>query len=742
MKAKHWFISLSLPCLACVAAAQGQVRSWPMMPTPTSQATTASGPAQVIVATPAVATTSTAPAGPEMIQFTFPDNVEIRVLVDYVSKRLGMNILFKDEALGHTRVVISAPRSIPKDSLMGLLQSVLKMSGMAMVDAEQPGWKKIVPSAEFVGAGGLATGAESLSQTAPGTVVSQIFQLQYASPLQTQQTILPFLSKPGGNALMLAERRIIIVTDYAANVQRAAKLIELIDTQRPNAGVQFVSVRNASAGDIAKHVTMLLAEKQKLIAGANATPTVSLSAEPRTNQIAIISSDGNIEEAVELIRVLDVRETERAESNVRFYKLMNTTAASVLATIRSLESGEGGFGETPEVGTPGTSPESAMPLAQANIPVGLNEPGFAGPNKAPAAIGAESPTPPTYRDPTAASQPAAGGGGRVALLSAPSGASHGAEAAASHTEVQVTADKNTNTIIVIAPPAVQNMYKQLITFLDKRRPMVMVEVTLVAMNDNDTVDLGVELAVHGVFGDDAGRYLVFSSFGLSDVDTTTGTPSINPAAGFNGVVIAPKVLDAVVHALQVRDKSRLISAPKLLVNDNATATLASVAESPYTSVNASNTVSTTSFAGYTSAGTTITVTPHISEGDYMQLQYTVTLNSFTGTGSGGVPPPRQTSSLQSQVTLPNGYAVIVGGLESLNQNQSEQVIPGLGDIPIAKYLFGTHGQTNNRQKLFAFIRPVILRDDQFQDLKFFSEQDMEVAKLPPNLPSSDAMVMP
>ena len=741
MKAKHWFISLALPCLACSALAFGQARNRPdMLSLLTSQPSATTGPAQVIVATPAAPTTASAPAGPEMIQFTFPDNVEIRVLVDYVSKRLGMNILFQEDSLARRRVVISAPRSIPKDSLLGLLQSVLKMSGLAMVDADQPGWKKIVASADFVGAGGLATGLEGLSQAPPGAVVSQIFQLQYASPVQTEAAIRPFLSKPGGNALTLAERRIIIVTDYAANVQRAARLIELVDTQRPNAGVQFVNVQYAGAADVAKQVTALLMEKQKLIAGVNATPTVTLTPEPRTNQIAIISSDGNIEEAVELIRVLDVRETEPAENNVRFYKLMNTTAGAVLATIRSLESGEG-FSQTPQGPTPGTSPESAMPLAQGNIAVGLNEPQFPGPNKPPAALGAEAPTPPIFHDMTATSQPAgAGGAARAILTNAP--ASPGSETAASHRDVQVTADKNTNTIIVIAPPAVQNMYKQLITFLDKRRPMVMVEVTLVAMTDNDTIDLGVELAVHGLFNDDAGRYLVFSSFGLSAIDTTTGTPTINPAAGFNGVIIAPKVLDAVIHALQVRDKSRLISAPKLLVNDNASATLASVAEAPYSSVNASNTVSTTSFGGYASAGTTITVTPHISEGDYMQLQYTVTLNSFTGTGTSTSPPPRQTNSLQSQVTLPDGYAVIVGGLESLNQDQTSQAIPGLGDIPIAKYLFGTHSQTNNRQRLFAFIRPVILRDDQFQDLKFLSEQDLTVAKLPPNVPWSDAMVMP
>jgi len=54
-------------------------------------------------------------------------------------------------------------------------------------------------------------------------------------------------------------------------------------------------------------------------------------------------------------------------------------------------------------------------------------------------------------------------------------------------------------------------------------------------------------------------------------------------------------------------RARIVAAPKVLVNDNAAATLASVLEAPFTSVNASDTVSTTSFAGYASAGTTVTV---------------------------------------------------------------------------------------------------------------------------------------
>ncbi|HOF18821.1 MAG TPA: hypothetical protein PK082_07915, partial [Phycisphaerae bacterium] len=181
--------------------------------------------------------------------------------------------------------------------------------------------------------------------------------------------------------------------------------------------------------------------------------------------------------------------------------------------------------------------------------------------------------------------------------------------------------------------------------------------------------------------------------------------------------------------------------PKVLVNDNATAMLTSVAEAPFTSVNASQTVSTTSFAGYASAGTTITVAPHISEGDHLQLQYSLTLNSFTGEGSTGVPPPRQTNTINSEVTIPDGYAVIVGGLTRKDVRQTSSHVPFLGDVPILKYLVGVEGKDSTQSTLFVFIRPIILRDDQFEDLKYLSSRDLEMAELSPQFPESSPLLM-
>jgi len=449
------------------------------------------------------------------------------------------------------------------------------------------------------------------------------------------------------------------------------------------------------------------------------------SAEPKVSYSSVIdeasgllltTTSADVHSQIEhLKKELDV-EADPNRSNVQFYRLVNTTAAEVLATIRSLE--------TRESSDQQTEGRSAFRGFRPVIPDGLPS----GPNYPPSPPGTPPYLTPAFRAYDTATQPSSQDGG----LS-------GAAISAISQNAVVTADQNTNSIIVIAPPDIQKVYRQLITLLDRRRPQVLVEVTLVTIDTSDSFSLGVELSTKQSNGTDI---LVFSSFGLSEIDTATGIPSITPAPGFNGIMIDTDTLNIVVQALATDSRARVLAAPKVLVNDNATATLNSVVEAPYISVNASETVSTTSFAGYAEAGTTVTVTPHISEGDYVQLDYTVMLSSFSGDPDTTIaPPPRQTNDVTSQVTIPHGYAVIVGGLTRKDSTHSESKIPFLGDIPIIKYLFGTTDITNSQSTLFVFIRPTILRDDKFEDLKYLSESELASAELPPNLPASDPILM-
>ena len=237
------------------------------------------------------------------------------------------------------------------------------------------------------------------------------------------------------------------------------------------------------------------------------------------------------------------------------------------------------------------------------------------------------------------------------------------------------------------------------------------------------------------------RLFEFTSFGLSTVDPVTGALSLIPGRGFNWALVEPDTADAVVRALATHSRSKVVSAPRLLVDDNATGTLASVSEVPFTSINASDTVATTSFAGFAEAGTTIEVTPRISDEDHLQLDYVVTLNSFTGTGGDGVPPPRQTNEIASSVTIPDGYTIIAGGLNLSNVSWDRDGIPYIERIPVLKELTSIENRAKANTTLFFFLRPVILRDDKFADLKYLSDRDLKPACIDQNYPTSQAQII-
>lgn len=292
----------------------------------------------------------------------------------------------------------------------------------------------------------------------------------------------------------------------------------------------------------------------------------------------------------------------------------------------------------------------------------------------------------------------------------------------------LTADDHTNSILAIGTREFHAQLDALIDDLDQRRPQVLIEMTLVAITLSDSMDLGVELQALDL--GDGWDYLLFSNFGLSSIDVATGRRTLIPGVGSNGVLIHPDETPLLFRALATKANAKVISTPKLLVSDNARGTLRNVDEAPFTSVNASDTVATTSFAGFESAGTTLNVTPHMSEGDYVTLEYELSFSNFTGGASStGVPPPRTTNSFNSIVEVPDGYTLITGGLIVENKTDSLSEVPYLGRIPALGKLFQNSGKTHTKTKIFAFIKPTILRDDEFEALKFISLKDAEEAEI-------------
>src|SRR2546421_9062575 len=126
------------------------------------------------------------PAGEDKpVPMDFPaEGVELRTLADIVTKRLKIPILY-DDSINAKKVIIRVPVDVPESALLGVLQSALRMKQMALIDADLPGWKQIVPATNLAavarpaGAGAAGAGTPiievfNLKQTDPGRVVDSV----------------------------------------------------------------------------------------------------------------------------------------------------------------------------------------------------------------------------------------------------------------------------------------------------------------------------------------------------------------------------------------------------------------------------------------------------------------------------------------------------------------------------------------------------------------------------------------
>ncbi len=744
----------------------------------------------------------------EPVVLDFPeDGVELKTLAEIVTKRLGIPIIYDDSIEGK-KVILRVPQKVPESALLGILQSALRMKQMALVDADQPGWKQII-SAQNLAA--VARPAAPGVIVEPGTAVTQVIALRHVDPAQVVEAIRPLLTQPGGNIVAVPGQKLLIVSDYPTVISKIEQVARMLDSAGPAVEIRFVPLREADAAGVVTAITQLWSSRETFLWGNAGASGVFLLPDERLNQVVVLAPADRMKEVVDLISGMDratelvtrvyrlktinpqridrlvkellgplakrayqatidrdsqslvvsgtpgvherldalIKELDRPateeESPIRFYKLKNTKAVDVLATIQSLLGEEGSdesqpqpqdqsSGETPPTGVP-YEPQSPIQPLDRSTPRTSSSRLDSPPIGAPAVQS------------TAQDNSAQGTSATMRYGGVPYGISdellqtQTAPRAVRAGNATVTADVNTNSIIVIAPPAVQQLYTELIKRLDERRPQVQIECTIVTLDTSEGFTLGVDTGIMG--GIDAQTLISFSSFGVAVVDPVTG--ALTPTRGRGGTfaLLNPSVADIVIRALSTNTRARLVSAPQLLVNDNGKGQLRSVAIQPYAEIvdsNASQAI--TSFGGQAEAGTSILIEPHISKDDYLQLTYTVELSNFTGNAANSnLPPPSQSNSVNSTVTIPDGYTIVVGGLNTKNFSRTFDSVPFINQIPIIKYLFGIVNETVMDRTLFVFIRPVILRDDKFEDLKFLSSSAATKAELPGDFPASEPIPM-
>lgn len=307
----------------------------------------------------------------------------------------------------------------------------------------------------------------------------------------------------------------------------------------------------------------------------------------------------------------------------------------------------------------------------------------------------------------------------------------GVSVTATADQVSIVADTDRNQIIIRATARQQLEFERLIRDLDQRQPQVYIEAQIVSVTTTDDFTWTVETQIN------AGQFLIFSNFGLTAPGM--GDPQIpgQPASavrtvpsnlrGVTSALIKSDYLPFVLNTLETEANARLESTPRILVSDNQEGNITSEREEPFSTTTQGTATTTTGQGGVATAGTNLTVTPRISSGGYVNLEYSVELSAFdrSTAQAQGLQPPVQRELYESTVQVPSDSTIVVGGF-TLNQNtESESRIPILGSIPLIGNLFKSYSRNKQKITIFVFITPTIMTDPNFLDLRLATEGPMK-----------------
>jgi general secretion pathway protein D len=517
------------------------------------------------------------------------------------------------------------------------------------------------------------------------TALVQITNGAASDMMITLRGLLPHDINHLGNILHVRGPEVLLIVDYASNVQYYLKIIKALDIQAHGQETRIIQVEHALAADVAKVLSQLL-KPANPGASLPGSPSVGVGsgatllppqiiADERTNQIFVQAYDYQWKEIEKDLAALD-KETPPQKQNLHIYKCRYVDAAYLAGELSELLTGQ---------------------AAQVT-----------GRQKKQAGSGAT--TPPS--------------GGVVNLQQPAAPGQQAAKQDFNAVATRIVPDLHQNALIIQCDEKVWKQIEPLLLGgvgrigLDVPQRVILIEAQIWEIaTPTDTTTIGFELAdvenpVRGQL-----RPALGTSYNLTNISLDPTTQQItrtpNIQNGFVGLLTAGAAdkIPIIMEAVASLENSRLVTTPFTLTNDNTEAEFDIDNQIPYpTSTLGGGGLATTGVA-FTDVKTQLTVTPQVNSDDNLTLDVEVQLSSVGANGGPNLPPSTNTRHYKGEVTVPNMQYVVFGGLESESWDETEKKVPYVGDLPVVGMLFKNKTWSHTRSKIYIFLRPTIFRDD-------------------------------
>ncbi len=584
-------------------------------------------------------------------------NAEIEAVARAMASMTGRQVVLDPRVKG--TINLSSDKPLSPAAAYNQFLGALRLQGFTVV--ESAGLDKVVPEADAkLQSGSVSADAGGKSNPLGNQIVTKIFKLNFESAANLLPILRPLISpnnvinvNPGNNSL--------VITDYADNLQRIARIIAASDVAN-GSDLEILPLQYAISSDLAPLILRLIESGS----GAGAAPgqadtgfKTTIIAEPRSNTLIVRAANPA---RVSLVKSLVARldqptvQGDGGTGNIHVVMLKNADATKLAATLRAVMSGEVRAATPTAAGAAGSTPATpATTGGQVQADVATNSLIITAPD-------------PQYRQLRAV----------IDQLDA-----RRAQVFVESLIAEVNADRAAEFGIQWQGP-------------------------IGKAGDSAIGLLGTN------FGSGAKNIL-----GLA-TGAATGTL---PAAGLNiGVATQNNgvyTLGFLARFLEQNGDGNILSTPNLLTLDNEEAKIVIGQNVPfvtgqYTNSNSgSNSGSVNPFQTIErkDVGLTLKVKPQISENGTVKLTIFQEVSSVQASSinsaSGLITNKR---SIESNVLVDDGSIVVLGGLLQDEYSGNNDRVPGLADIPLFGALFRSEARSRKKTNLMVFLRPVVIRD--------------------------------
>jgi general secretion pathway protein D len=282
-----------------------------------------------------------------------------------------------------------------------------------------------------------------------------------------------------------------------------------------------------------------------------------------------------------------------------------------------------------------------------------------------------------------------------------------------------------NAIIIRDTPDKLRIAEKMIQDIDKAKPEVVIQVQVLEARLDKMRNLGIlpgQSASIGVVP--PGTTTTTTGTSTTSTSTTTNILTLQNLAHLNGSAYSVTLPNFTANALLNDSDTKIIQNPEVRSVDGQPAKLRIGDRVPVAtgSFQAGVGVGSTAGAGfvnplvntqfqYIDVGVNVDITPRVHPNHEVSLKVSIEVSSVTGQSNiGGIQQPIISQrKIDHEIRLKEGEANILGGLVEKTETKSNNGWPGLGNVPLLRYLFAEDSKSYEDDEILIILTPRIVR---------------------------------